>query len=124
MTNTENVQLTIPAVTEYEAVAITTIAHLAVRRGFSLKEVEDLRLIMAETTKLLTGLQRQGSTLQLNYNVSDRKVHLDAFAKGSYSGPLAEKDVTQFRATVGALLDYFLIDNAKHWVSLTKDRLG
>ncbi|MCH1512107.1 MAG: hypothetical protein P8J01_08675 [Acidimicrobiales bacterium] len=124
MTNTENVQLTIPAVTEYEAVAITTIAHLAVRRGFSLKEVEDLRLIMAETTKLLTGLQRQGSTLQLNYNVSERQVHLDAFAKGSYSGPLAEKDITQFRTSVGALLDYFLIDNAKHWVSLTKDRLG
>ena len=43
---TENIQLTLPASEEYEEIAQTAIAHLAIRRGFTLHEVEDLRLIM------------------------------------------------------------------------------
>ena len=51
MENSDQVQLILPTSPTYEKVAQTTIAHLGIRSGFSLKEVEDLRL----SRKISTG---------------------------------------------------------------------
>ena len=45
MENNDQVQLIIPTSSSYEEVAQTTIAHLGLRSGFSLKEIENLRAV-------------------------------------------------------------------------------
>ncbi len=123
MTQTENIQLTLPAVTEYEEVAQTTIAHLAIRRGYTLKEVEDLRLIMAETTKLLIGPSKNNESLHLSYEVTKKQLKLEAFIEEPILNPLPQEDVERFKEVVGDLIDKFLIDNSKNHIYLTKLRL-
>jgi len=123
MTQTENVQLTLPAKTEYEGIAQTTIAHLAIRRGYTLKEVEDLRLIMAETTKLLLGSSRKNESLRLSYEVTIEQLRLEAFIEEQNLNPLSQKGVERFKKEVGDLVDNFSINNKKNYISLTKLRL-
>ncbi len=123
MTLTENVQLTLPAKTEYEEIAQTTIAHLAIRRGYTLKEVEDLRMIMAETTKLLLGPSRNNESLRLSYEVTTDQLKLEAYIEEPDLNPLSQIEVERFREKVGDLVDTFSIDNDKNHISLTKLRL-
>ena len=123
MTQTEKIQLTLPAGAQYEEVAQTTIAHLAIRRGFTLKEVEDLRLIMAETTKLLLGSSKDNESLHLSYEVSKEQLKLEAHLEEFEEHPLPVRDLEHFTEIVGDLLDSFVIDNGNHHICLTKLRL-
>jgi len=123
MTQTEKIQLTLPTGPKYAEVAQTTIAHLAIRRGFTLKEVEDLRLIMAETSKLLLGSSKGKESLHISYEVSKEQLKLEAHLEEFEEGPLPERDVEHFTEIVGDLLDSFVIDNENHHICLTKLRL-
>ena len=46
----------------HEEVAQTTIAHLGLRSGFSLKEIENLRSVMEATTKCFSDQNMGNST--------------------------------------------------------------
>ena len=120
---TENIQLTLPASEEYEEIAQTAIAHLAIRRGFTLHEVEDLRLIMGETTRLLLGSKAKTESIHLSYEVTKEHLKLEAHLDESVTDPLPQESITRFTETVSELLDHFRIDNEKNCVFLTKHRL-
>ena len=119
----ENIQLILPASKDFEEVAQTTIAHLAIRRGFTLSEVEDLRLIMAETTGLLLKLQ-QSKSIYLSFEVTKEYLTLEAHLDESSANPLPLEGIEQFTKVVGELLDNFQIDNEKNHIYMKKNRLG
>lgn len=119
----ENIQLILPASIDFEEVAQTTIAHLAIRRGFTLSEVEDLRLIMAETTGLLLKPQ-QSKSIYLSYEVTKEYLTLEAHLDESSANPLPLEGIEQFTKVVGELLDNFQIDNEKNHIYMKKNRLG
>ena len=119
----ENIQLILPPSEDFEAVAQTTIAHLAIRRGFTLNEVEDLRLIMAETTRLLLKSE-QSENIYLSYEVTKEHLTLEAHLDESAVSPLPQEGIERFTKVVGALLDNFRIDNEKHHIYMKKYRLG
>ena len=121
---TEKIQLTLPASEEYEEIAQTTIAHLAIRRGFTLPEVEDLRLIMGEVTRLLLNSEGNTENIHLNYEVTKDHLMLEAYLDESTKGPLPQKDIERFSEVVSELLDQLSIDNEKNSILLTKYRLG
>ena len=121
---TEKIQLTLPASEEYEEIAQTAIAHLAIRRGFTLTEVEDLRLIMGEVTRLLLNSEGNTENIHLNYEVTKDHLKLEAYLDESAKGPLPQKDIEKFSEVVSELLDQLSIDNEKNSILLTKYRLG
>jgi len=121
---TEKIQLTLPASEEYEEIAQTAIAHLAIRRGFTLTEVEDLRLIMGEVTRLLLNSEGNTENIHLNYEVTKDHLMLEAYLDESTKGPLPQKDIEKFSEVVSELLDQLSIDNEKNSILLTKYRLG
>ncbi len=121
---TEKIQLTLPASEEYEEIAQTAIAHLAIRRGFTLTEVEDLRLIMGEVTRLLLNSEGNTENIHLNYEVTKDHLMLEAYLDESAKGPLPQKDIEKFSEVVSELLDQLSIDNEKNSILLTKYRLG
>tara|TARA_B100001996_G_C18555513_1_gene552586 strand:+ start:585 stop:965 length:381 start_codon:yes stop_codon:yes gene_type:complete len=121
---TEKIQLTLPASEEYEEIAQTAIAHLAIRRGFTLPEVEDLRLIMGEVTRLLLNSEGNTENIHLNYEVTKDHLMLEAYLDESAKGPLPQKDIEKFSEVVSELLDQLSIDNEKNSILLTKYRLG
>ncbi|MDG2301007.1 MAG: hypothetical protein P8L22_04475 [Acidimicrobiales bacterium] len=121
---TEKIQLTLPASEEYEEIAQTAIAHLAIRRGFTLPEVEDLRLIMGEVTRLLLNSEGNTENIHLNYEVTKDHLMLEAYLDESTKGPLPQKDIERFSEVVSELLDQLSIDNEKNSILLTKYRLG
>ena len=121
---TEKIQLTLPASEEYEEIAQTAIAHLAIRRGFTLPEVEDLRLITGEVTRLLLNSEGNTENIHLNYEVTKDHLMLEACLDESAKGPLPQKDIEKFSEVVSELLDQLSIDNEKNSILLTKYRLG
>ena len=122
--STEKIRLTLPASEEYEEIAQTAIAHLAIRRGFTLTEVEDLRLIMGEVTRLLLNSEGNTENIHLNYEVTKDHLMLEAYLDESTKGPLPQKDIEKFSEVVSELLDQLSIDNEKNSILLTKYRLG
>ena len=122
--STEKIRLTLPASEEYEEIAQTAIAHLAIRRGFTLTEVEDLRLIMGEVTLLLLNSEGNTENIHLNYEVTKDHLMLEAYLDGSAKGSLPQKDIEKFSEAVSELLGQLSIDNEKNSILLTKYRLG
>lgn len=122
--STEKIRLTLPASEEYEEIAQTAIAHLAIRRGFTLTEVEDLRLIMGEVTLLLLNSEGNTENIHLNYEVTKDHLMLEAYLDESTKGPLPQKDIEKFSEAVSELLGQLSIDNEKNSILLTKYRLG
>ena len=121
---TEKIQLTLPASEEYEEIAQTAIAHLAIRRGFTITEVEDLRLIMGEVTRLLLNSEGNTENIHLNYEVTKYHLMLEAYLDESAKGSLPQKDIEKFSEAVSELLGQLSIDNEKNSILLTKYRLG
>ncbi len=119
----ENIQLILPPSEDFEEIAQTAIAHLAIRRGFTLSEVEDLRLIMAETARLLLKSERS-KNIYLSYEVTKEHLTLEAHLDESTASHLPQEGIERFTKVVGELLDKFQIDNEKNYIYLKKYRLG
>ena len=76
MENNDQVQLIIPTSSHYEEVAQTTIAHLGLRSGFSLKEIENLRAVMKATTDMFFSIHEWEKPLHINFLFSLKKMHV------------------------------------------------
>ncbi|WP_298324951.1 hypothetical protein [Haloactinopolyspora sp.] len=63
------VELQVPASSAYLAVLRTTAARLAARIGFTLDEIEDLRIAVDEAGAMLLPLATNGSTMQCSFQL-------------------------------------------------------
>lgn len=66
---TDEVKLTLPSSPEFLRLARVTASGLASRMGFTVDEVEDLRLAIDELTFALTGQAPPEGTVELRYRV-------------------------------------------------------
>jgi hypothetical protein len=96
--------LTLPAEPRYGRVARIAAAHLALRKGFSLTEIDDLRLAIDEAAILLLGPNSQPGELTAHYRVeADRiVVELELANPGE---PLPDESIERFKTIISGLVE-------------------
>ena len=120
----DQIQLELPASPEYGRVARIAAAHLALRRGFSLTEIDDLRLVMDEAAVMLLEPSVDGGRLDVTYSVTDDTVSVDVRVVADDEGSLPMDRVERFAELVGELIDEYSIDRSGRRLTLTKTRVG
>jgi serine/threonine-protein kinase RsbW len=121
LANGQEVLLRVPALPEFLRVARVTASGLATRIGFSLDEVDDLRLALDELCYALIGKGDGGGELELRYTLDDSSLQIH----GSAHAPIATDDLTLgdfSRQILTALVDEHNVwssDDTRHF-SLTK----
>ena len=95
-------------------------AHLALRRGFSLHEIDDLRLAMDEAAVLLLGPDVGGDRVEIDYAVEASSLGIEASVEGDGVQPLTAGAVELFEAIVGELVDDHLVDAEQRRITVTK----
>lgn len=86
----DRVQLVIPASAEYLVLARLTAAGIAGRMGMGYDDIEDLRVIAAETCRLLVGDNGANGTLTISYTVEGTGLEIEAL--GEIDPPPSEPD--------------------------------
>lgn len=121
----DQIRLQLPAQPEYGRVARIAAAQLALRLGFSLHEIDDLRLAMDEAAILLLGPEVAGRTLTIDYETGDHTIGVDArIDDGDETPPVPDDRLTRFSELVGELIDEYSIDPTAHRITLSKVRNG
>lgn len=120
LTPPDQISLQLPALPEYGRVARVAAAHLALRKGFSIAEIDDLRLAMDETAILLLGDWRQVGALSIVYEVDPTTVRVDARLLGEDHPGLPDDRVERFVTLAGNLVDEWHVDAGAGQVTLIK----
>jgi serine/threonine-protein kinase RsbW len=120
VSRTDQIHLELPAVPAYGRVMRIAAAHLALRRGFSLHEIDDLRLAMDEAAVLLLGPDVGGDRVEIDYAVEASSLGIEASVEGDGVQPLTAGAVERFEAIVGELVDDHLVDAEQRRITVTK----
>ncbi len=118
----DHIQLELPAIPEYGRVARIAASHLALRQGFSLDEIDDLRLVMDEAAVMLLDPGLGGDRLDITYAIDDDTVSVDLRVISEFDRSIPLERVERFGALVGELTDSYSIDRAARRLSLSKRR--
>jgi serine/threonine-protein kinase RsbW len=78
----EQIRLTVPAGAEYARIARITTAGVATRLGFSIDDVEQLKLAVGEVWSVVVGEQGWAGSLTLTYDVEPGALDVDVDAVG------------------------------------------
>ena len=73
----ESVAITIPASPVYIAVVRLVAAGLASRLGFTIDEIEDLKIGVDELSAYLTGAQGREGTLEIRFNIDGPRIEIN-----------------------------------------------
>jgi serine/threonine-protein kinase RsbW len=79
----EEVRLTMPATPQLLRVARLTAAGLAGRLGFSVDEIEDVKIAVDELCFALVGSKGRDGSLTITYRLGDRELQIDG--EGTFS---------------------------------------
>lgn len=120
MSRTDQIHLELPAVPAYGRVMRIAAAHLALRRGFSLHEIDDLRLAMDEAAVLLLGPDVGGDRVEIDYAVEGDRLGIDASVVGADVQPLGAEAIERFEAIIGDLVDDHMVDADQRRITVTK----
>lgn len=110
----DRIELDLPAGTRYASTARAVVAALAADAGFSIDDIEDLRLAVDEAISVVCDRAEGGARLHLGFSRTARQVTatvalVDETSGGQVDGtvaldPLAER-------ILGAVVDSFSIDH-------------
>ena len=114
----EHVRLSLPARHEYARIARIGVAALALRLGFTYREIEDLRLAVDETLIYLLGVDRPGERVTIRYGTEPTLLRLTATA----SFPTSPDDPARerFETLMTDLVDQFSSDEAAGTITFSK----
>ncbi len=116
----DHVRLSLPARHEYARIARIGMAALALRLGFSYREIEDLRLAVDETLIFLLGSDRPGERVTIIFGNQPGQVTLTATTTFSTEADDAARD--RFETLIADLVDHWSTDEAGGSVTFTKTR--
>jgi serine/threonine-protein kinase RsbW len=102
----DEVRLAVPATPEFLRLARVTASGIASRLGFTIDEVEDLRLAIDELCFVLIGNRDRDGTVDLRYHIDRDQLEVEGV--GSFAAGDNDLVVTDFtRQILGALLDEY-----------------
>lgn len=122
MTRSDQIHLELPAIPAYGRVARIAAAHLALRLGFSLHEIDDLRLVMDEAAVMLLGPGVGDGALTVDYQIGDQLIDIDLRLRNESELALPIERVERFSALVGELVDSYTVDPLERRLQITKAR--
>lgn len=103
MAKQEEVTLAVPAMPEFLRLARVTAAGLASRLGFSLDQVEDLRLAIDELSYGLTGSHgRPGGTVFVRYLIGEDSLEIEGV--GRFGGEMRPAELSELSQVILAAL--------------------
>ena len=114
----DHVRLSLPARHEYARIARIGVAALALRLGFTYREIEDLRLAIDETLIFLLGGDRPEERVTIRYGTETGVVTLTASA--SFPTEADDADRERFETLIADLVDSWDTDEAAGRVAFTK----
>ena len=89
-----NVTIRIPASPAYLQVVRLVAAGLATRLGFTLDEIEDLKIAVDELSAYFTGTQGRDGTIEIRFGVHDDRLEIEG--KGRFApGQKVRTDLTE-----------------------------
>ena len=116
MEDNDQVQLIIPISARYEEVAQTTIAHLGLRSGFALKEIENLRAVMKATTDMFFSIRGWEKPLHINFLFSHKRMQVTVTSQMTKSvGDIADA-IAGFEDFVSPRVNELVVSSEKSWV--------
>jgi serine/threonine-protein kinase RsbW len=89
----DTVRVTIPASPQYVQVVRLVAAGLASRLGFTIDDIEDLKIGVDELASYLTGMQGRDGTLELSFEIFDDRIEITG------TGRLAEDQTVRDQLT-------------------------
>ena len=99
LTSTHNVRVKIPASPVYLRVVRLVAADLASRLGFTIDEIEDLKIAVDELAAYMTGSQGRDGTLEIVFEVEEDRI--DISGKGHFApGSRVRTELTDFSRTI------------------------
>jgi|ERR671915_1017563 serine/threonine-protein kinase RsbW len=72
----DTVRVTIPASPQYVQVVRLVAAGLASRLGFTIDDIEDLKIGVDELASYLTGMQGRDGSLELSFQIFDDRIEI------------------------------------------------
>ena len=122
----DEVKLTLPSTPDFLRLARVTASGVASRMGFTVDEVEDLRLAIDELCFALTGSPPPAGTVELVYKLNGGSLEVDGIGhfNGEATLPLTLTDLSE--RILDALVDEheLLADNGVPRFRLVKNRHG
>lgn len=90
----ETISINIPASPEYLKVVRLVVAGLASRLGFTIDDIEDLKIAVDELSAYLTGAQGREGTLDIGFDLHDDRI--DIRGNGRFTaGTKVRTDLTE-----------------------------
>jgi serine/threonine-protein kinase RsbW len=119
------IRLALPAAADYGRVARTTVAGLALRLGFTYRDIEDLRLAIDETLILLLRPDAPAERVVLTFEPTDGGMVIDARVSPDLptaATAVEPRALRRFERLVKPIIDTWSVtDDARH-VHLVKQR--
>ncbi len=104
------VRVTVPATTEYVRLARLNAAGLAADVGFSVEEIEDLRVAVDELFFLLVGEEGE-RTVEIDYHVDNEALVIHGRRRGASIGPSSAVVDDLVREILGVTVDEWHVDS-------------
>jgi anti-sigma regulatory factor (Ser/Thr protein kinase) len=123
----DRVRLTLPADAAFGRIARLTASGLALRKGFTYEEVEDLRRAVDEAVRLLVGPGRGAlDRLTVTFSIEDAGLAVELVGRddGRRLPPLEPAACARFVARVASLVDTVRVEPDEGRVDLTKALAG
>ncbi|MDZ7677444.1 MAG: hypothetical protein U5K29_02700 [Acidimicrobiales bacterium] len=114
----DHVRLSLPARHEYARIARIGVAALALRLGFTYREIEDLRLAVDEVLIFLLGSDRPDGRITIRYGTEPGLLALTATASFPTTPDNPERE--RFETLIAELVDTWDTDEAAGQVTFTK----
>lgn len=101
-----DISLVIPGRPEYGRVARVGAAHLAHRRGFTLGEIDDLRMAIDEAVIMLLGPSPRSGRIEIGYRLGPAVVDVEMVSwLDEEPRPLPDDRITRFSEITAGLAD-------------------
>ena len=124
MTTDDHIRLSIPADAGYGRIARIAAAGLALRLGFSYREIEDLRLAVDEALILLLRDDHSDGTLMVEFEPSPDQLVVDVRAGSDEGEPPDDEGIERFVTIVDEVVDKYEIDESNRRVRLVKSHVA
>lgn len=124
MTTDDHIRLALPADAEYGRIARIAAAGLALRMGFSYREIEDLRLAVDEAIILLLRHEDGESTITIKFERSADQLAIDIQAAPRDTNQTDDEGRARFATIVGDVIDEYEVDEPQRRIRMVKSHVA